>query len=74
MFIYLLHGLFVGLFRSKEWDQMLLDQPYVWIAIILITIAIVYFFSSDLVRHYANPVVNIKSHQKEKINIEKPIH
>ncbi|MEX5937103.1 acyltransferase family protein [Mammaliicoccus sciuri] len=66
MFIYLLHGLFVGLFRSKEWDQMLLDQPYVWVAIILITIAIVYFFSSDIVRHYANPVVNIKKPPKKK--------
>lgn len=65
MFIYLLHGLFVGLFRSKEWDKLLLNQPYVWVAIILITITIVYFFSSDLVKHYANPVVNLKKPPKK---------
>lgn len=66
MFIYLLHGLFVGLFRSQAWDKFLIEQPYAWIGIIAITIVIVYFFSTDLVKHYANPVVNMKKPPKKK--------
>lgn len=66
MFIYLLHGLFVGLFRSQDWDRFLLEQPYVWIAIILITGLIVYFFSTDIVKHYASPVVDLKKPPKNK--------
>src|SRR5699024_401437 len=70
MFIYFVHMLVAGLLRGQACDNDLVERPYASIGIIAITIIIVYFYSTDLVKHYENPVVNMKKPPtKNKYNI-----
>ncbi|UOB21197.1 acyltransferase family protein [Macrococcus armenti] len=61
MFIYLLHGLFVGIFRARNWNEYFNDHLFSAIIFaILSTIFIVYFFSHRRVKKLTSPIIELK--------------
>ncbi|WP_414047856.1 acyltransferase family protein [Macrococcus equi] len=64
MFIYLLHGLFIGLFRANSWDKYFNDHiASILIFMILVTIFLVYTLSMNATKKLASPVVELKKTQ-----------
>lgn len=62
MFIYLLHGMFIGLFRSQQWDEIINGYlPAILSTSAALTIVLVYSFSHDLTKRVATPVVEAKN-------------
>lgn len=58
MFIYLLHGLFIGLFRAQGWDDAIKGHlAAVLSASMALTIILVYSFSHDWTKRMATPLV-----------------
>ncbi|MCU7557511.1 acyltransferase family protein [Macrococcus capreoli] len=61
MFIYLLHGLFIGLFRVNHWDDYFKDGvASIIIFSVLVTIFLVYTLSMNATKKIAAPVVELK--------------
>lgn len=61
MFIYLLHGLFIGLFRSQKWKEFLHgDNVLMGTSLVLITIILVYVFSTDAIKKITAPMIELK--------------
>ncbi|MCE4955694.1 acyltransferase family protein [Macrococcoides caseolyticum] len=61
MFIYLLHGLFIGLFRANQWDNYFNDHiASILIFMVLVTIVLVYTLSMNATKKIASPVVELK--------------
>lgn len=64
MFIYLLHGLFIGLFRANNWNTHFNDHlASILIFMVLVTIFLVYTLSMNTTKKIASPVVEIKKPQ-----------
>lgn len=61
MFIYLLHGLFVGIFRAKNLNQYFSDHVFsILTFMVLTTVFLVYFFSHRKVKKLTSPVIELK--------------
>ncbi|MFC6291916.1 acyltransferase [Macrococcus epidermidis] len=61
MFIYLLHGMFIGLFRANNWGKYFNDHvASILIFMILVTIFLVYTLSMNATKKITSPVVEIK--------------
>ncbi|WP_414051177.1 acyltransferase family protein [Macrococcus animalis] len=64
MFIYLLHGLFIGLFRVNNWGKYFNDHiASILIFMILVTIFLVYTLSMNATKKITSPIVEIKKPQ-----------
>ncbi|KAA1042621.1 acyltransferase family protein [Macrococcus equipercicus] len=62
MFIYLLHGLFIGLFRVYKWDKVFEgNMLLIIVALFVLSTLIVYLFSHNMTRKVTAPVVEVKN-------------
>ncbi len=62
MFIYLLHGLFIGLFRANGWDKAFGgNMMIIMLGLLIMSALIVYIFSHNMTKKVAAPVVEVKN-------------
>ncbi|TDM12417.1 acyltransferase family protein [Macrococcus lamae] len=62
MFIYLLHGLFIGLFRSNGWDKAFEgNMIYIMTGLLIMSALLVYIFSHNMTKKVTTPIVEVKN-------------
>nr|WP_295974589.1 acyltransferase family protein [uncultured Bacillus sp.] len=60
VYVYLLHGFFIKYFRNSDWVNILEDTAVV-IVFIIVSVLLIAFLSSNMIRKIAQPLIELKA-------------
>ena len=66
LYVYLLHGFFIRLFRTISWPNWLVQERYLWTLIIL-SLVMIFILSNKYIRAFTQPLIELRWTHLRKI-------